>query len=96
MLRKDNFIFGLALGLVAPVIGFLFYKLVKFKMFSVDEMIRFLRANPNMITGFISISLIANGLLFTLFINKRSDQTGKGIFVMTIVYALIALGFKYL
>lgn len=96
MLRKDNFIFGLALGLVAPIIGVLFYKLVKFKLFSVDEMIHFLRGNPSMLTGLISISLIANGILFTLFMNKRSDQTGKGIFVMTLIYALIALGFKYL
>lgn len=96
MFKKDNFVFGLAVGLIAPLIGFLFYKLIKFQMFSVDEMIHFLRNNPNMITPFISVSLIANGLLFTLFINKRSDKTGKGIFIMTVIYAGIALAFKYL
>ena len=32
--KKDNFIFGLALGLIAPLIGFMLYKLIKFKSLS--------------------------------------------------------------
>jgi len=29
--KKDNFIFGIALGLIAPIIGFLIFKLYKFR-----------------------------------------------------------------
>ncbi len=93
--KKDNFIFGLCIGLIAPIIGFLIYKLVKFKMYSMDEMFHFLKANPNLITTFISVSLLANAVLFTAYVNGRRDKTGKGIFVMTLLYAAIALGFKY-
>ncbi len=93
--KKDNFIFGLTLGLVAPAIGFLIYKLIKFQLYSLDEMLSFLKANPNLITSFISISLLANAVLFTIYVNGRRDKTAKGIFVLTIVYAAIALAFKY-
>ena len=94
--RKDNFIFGLALGFVAPLIGFLIYKLVKFKNLCTAEMLQWVKMNPNLITIFISVSLMANAILFTIYINGYRDKTAKGIFVMTMVYALTALGFKYL
>ncbi len=93
--KKDNFIFGLTLGLIAPVIGFLIYKLIKFQLYSLEEMLSFLKANPNLITSFISISLLANAVLFTIYVNGRRDKTAKGIFVLTIIYAAIALAFKY-
>jgi len=93
--KKDNFIFGLALGLIAPFIGFLLFKLVRYSSFSISEMIQWLKLNPNLITVFISVSLFANALLFTIYINGHRDKTAKGIFLVTVVYAVIALIFKY-
>ena len=93
--KKDNFVFGLALGLIAPIIGFLVYKLVKFRNLSFSEMLQWMKFNPNLITVSISISLMANAILFTLYINGYRDKTAKGIFIMTMIYAAIALGFKY-
>ncbi|HEU5365176.1 MAG TPA: hypothetical protein VFU62_06575 [Hanamia sp.] len=93
--KKDNFIFGLALGLIAPLIGFLIYKLIKFKGLSISEMLQWMKFNPNLITVSISVSLLANAILFTVYINGYRDKTAKGIFVMTMIYALIALAFKY-
>ncbi|MEO9022910.1 MAG: hypothetical protein ABI237_10860 [Ginsengibacter sp.] len=94
--KKDNFIFGLALGLIAPMIGFLIYKLVKFKSLSLSEMFQWMRFNPSLITVSISVSLMANAILFTIYINGNRDKTGKGIFIMTMIYAIIAMAFKYL
>lgn len=93
--KKDNFIFGLALGLIAPMIGFLLYKLVKFKALSLSEMFQWLKMNPNLITVAISVSLVANAALFTVYVNGHRDNTAKGIFVMTMIYAAIALIFKF-
>jgi hypothetical protein len=93
--KKDNFIFGLALGFIAPLFGFLLYKFVKFRPFTLPEMFFWLKANPNLITVFISVSLFANAALFTIYINGHRDKTAKGIFVMTIIYAVIAMLFKY-
>jgi len=93
--KKDNFVFGIALGIIAPMIGFLIYKLVKFKELSLSEMFQWLKMNPSLITVFISVSLLANAILFTIYINGNRDKTAKGIFIVTMFYAVIALVFKY-
>ncbi|MEO6639292.1 MAG: hypothetical protein ABIN25_13520 [Ginsengibacter sp.] len=94
-LKKDNFIFGLALGLIAPLIGFMLFKLYKFQNLTLAEMFQWMKMNPNLITVSISVSLMANAILFTLYINGHRDQTAKGIFVLTVVYAVIAMIYKY-
>jgi hypothetical protein len=96
MFKKDNFVYGLALGFVAPIAGFFFYKYIKFKELSLAEMFEWMKFNPGTITVYISVSLMANAVLFTIFINGHRDKTAKGIFVLTIIYAIIAMGFKYL
>ena len=93
--KKDNFVYGLALGFVAPIIGFFIYKYFKFQSLTLWEMFQWLKLNPNLITVYISVSLMANAILFTIFINGHRDKTAKGIFVLTIIYAVIAMGFKY-
>ncbi len=93
--KKDNFLFGLSLGLIAPIIGFLIYKLIKFKGLTISEMLQWMKFNPNLITVSISVSLLANAVLFTVYVNGYRDKTAKGIFVMTMMYAIIALAFKY-
>lgn len=93
--KKDNFVFGLVLGFIAPMLGFMLYKFVKFKEFSLSDMFQFLKLNPNLISVFISVSLLANAVLFTIYINSHRDKTAKGIFTITLVYAIIALIFKY-
>jgi hypothetical protein len=96
MFKKDNFIYGLALGLIAPMLGFLLYKFAKFSSFTLSEMFQWMKMNPNLITVAISVSLMANAVLFTVFVNGHHDKTAKGIFVMTLIYAAIAMGFKFL
>lgn len=93
--KKDNFVFGLALGFIAPMIGFLVYKLIKFKGLTLEEMFQWMKMNPNLITVSISVSLMANAILFTIYVNGNRDKTAKGIFVLTLIYAAIAMAFKY-
>jgi hypothetical protein len=93
--KKDNFVFGIALGLLAPVIGFLIYKTIKFKGLTLEEMFQWMKMNPNLISASISISLMANAILFTIYINGHRDKTAKGLFIITVFYAIIALVFKY-
>ena len=95
ILKKDNFWLGTFLGLVAPVIGFFIFKLVKYSKFSLREMYQWMMLNHNLITAYISVSLFANALLFTLNVNAKIDKTAKGIFVVTVIYAVAALLIKY-
>jgi hypothetical protein len=93
--KKDNFVFGLALGLIAPIIAMLIYKMYKLQGLTITEMFQWFKMNPNLVSGFISVSLLANAILFTIYINGRRDNTAKGIFVLTILYAAVAMIFKY-
>ena len=93
--KKDILIFGLALGFIAPMIGFLLYKLVKFKGLTLEEMFQWMKLNPNLISVSISVSLMANAILFTIYINGHRDKTAKGIFIITIIYAIAAMVFKF-
>ena len=93
--KKDNFVFGLALGLIAPIIAMLIYKMYKLQSLTISEMFQWFKMNPNLVSGFISVSLLANAILFTIYINGRRDNTAKGIFVLTIIYAAVAMIFKY-
>lgn len=93
--NKDNLLFGLALGLIAPMIGFMLYKMVKFKGLTLSEMFQWMKFNPNLISVSISVSLLANAILFTIYINGHRDKTAKGIFIITVIYAAAAMIFKY-
>jgi hypothetical protein len=94
-LKKDNFLLGTLLGLVGPIVGFAIFKMVRYSSFSLKEMYQWMTMNHNLITAWISVSLFANALLFTVCLNARIDKTAKGIFLVTVVYAIIALLIKF-
>lgn len=93
--KKDNFWLGTLLGFIGPVVGFSIFKVLKYNRFTLMEMYQWMTLNHNLITAWISVSLFANALLFTLYVNARIDKTAKGIFLVTVVYAVIALLIKF-
>lgn len=96
ILKKDNFIFGFIMGLIAPFVGFAVFKYTRLGPLSYFQALEYLFVQPGhrMLTVAISLSLLANAVLFTIYINARIDNTAKGIFVATIIYALTALSIK--
>ncbi len=96
LFRKDNFVFGLLLGLIAPLIGLLLFKSYKFKVFSFKETFQFMILEPGYKTLSVglSLSLLLSALLFTIYINSGRDKTAKGIFAITMVYGLFILLIK--
>jgi hypothetical protein len=96
MLKKDNFIFGFIMGMIAPFAGFAVFKYTRLGPLSYVEALQYLFVQPGhrMLTIAISLSLMANAVLFTIYINAHIDNTAKGIFVATLIYALTALSIK--
>lgn len=96
ILRKDNFWLGAFLGLIAPILGIVIFKITKFKVFSFAETFQYLRLEPGFktLTVALSLSLLLNALIFTLYINTHKDKTAKGIFATTLVYGLLVLIIK--
>ncbi len=95
MLNKDNLKLGLVLGFLAPVAGLFGYYFWKFRLFTLNEFFQVLNMQKSLISGIISIALIANAVVFTYYINNHKDRTAKGIFIATCLYALTTLGFKW-
>lgn len=93
-MQRDNFFFGLLLGFIFPVLSFWGYYYWKFSLFSFRDFITTLLQNRQLITAISIPCLLLNIVLFTFFINGRKDRTAKGIFSVTLVYALGAFVFK--
>ncbi|WP_290792514.1 hypothetical protein [Flavihumibacter sp. UBA7668] len=93
MLKKDSLQLGILLGFIAPLIGILLYYLIVFmpRHVSFSEYLKYLSQLKSLLTGVSSISLIANAILFTVYINSRRDKTAKGIFVSTLIYGVLVL-----
>jgi len=94
--KRDDFKLGVILGLVAPLIGILLFKLYKFSVFSFKEVFQFMIVEPGhkTLSVALSLSLLLNALLFTLYVNSGRDKTAKGIFITTLVYGVSVLLLK--
>jgi hypothetical protein len=94
--KKDNFIFGLILGTIAPLLGLLIFKWYKFGVFTFKETFQFMILEPGFktLSVALSLSLLLNAFLFTLYINAGKDRTAKGIFGTTLIYGLFILIIK--
>ena len=94
MLKRDDLKLGIVLGFLAPVLGMFIYYFIQFRMFTLTEFFRILFSQKQLLTGIVSISLIANAVIFTVYINSRRDKTARGIFIATCVYAIASLVYK--
>lgn len=96
MFKKDNLVLGLVLGLFAPALGLFLFKVNKFTEYSLSETISFMlqESGYRTLSVALSISLLLNAILFTLYINNNKDKTARGIFFTTLFYGLIILGIK--
>jgi hypothetical protein len=94
--KKDNLKFGLLLGLLGPLVGLAIVYLVSYRGFSFGDFINFFITDNKRITSIGALSLLANAVLFTLYINTHRDNTAKGIFLTTVVYGIGILVLKFL
>jgi len=94
-LLKDNLKLGLVLGLLAPFAGMFGFYYWKFSGYTLKVFIQFLGVEKHLITNMLSFSLLANAILFTAYVNTHKDNTAKGIFIVTCIYAVAALILKF-
>ena len=96
MLKRDDIRLGLVLGFITPIISLGIYYLVKFyPLFTLNDFFYFISTNRSQITAISVPCLVLNIALFTLYINSHRDKTAKGIFAVTLVYAITALLLKF-
>ena len=92
--NRDNLFLGIVLGVFAPLISFFIYRYVgKYKVLTWHELWQWAELNQ-LYTVWLSLSLMANAVLFALYINSHIDKTARGIFAVTCLYGLIILLIK--
>lgn len=96
MLKQDKLSLGILLGLLTPAIAFFIYYLAVFlpRDLGIGEFLVMLKNNKHLIPKVISICLLANGIVFYLYTRVRLDLTARGIFLITLLYAIVILLLK--
>jgi hypothetical protein len=94
--KRDNLKLGLVLGLIGPLIGMIVLKYIKAPSSSFGDFFELFFNDTKYLTSIGSLSLLANVVLFTIYINTQRDQTAKGIFFVTLVYGIAILIIKVL
>ena len=94
--KKDNLKLGLVLGLLGPILGLAVIYFVSYSGFSFGEFFDLFINSNKLITSIGSLSLLANVILFTIYINTHRDNTAKGIFLITLIYGIGILVLKIL
>ncbi len=83
------------LGLFAPLLGMLVYYFWKFyPTYSIGDFFYVIYTNKSILSALSTFSLFANVVLLTLYLNTRRDETAKGIFFISCVYAIGAIILK--
>ena len=95
-MKRDNLKLGLVLGLLGPVLGLVivFFFSPNYRSLSFFEFIDFFFHDNRLITSIGSLCLLANAVLFTIYINTHRDKTAKGIFATTLLYGIGILVIK--
>lgn len=92
--KKDNLKLGLVLGLIGPLLGLVVIYFIKYSGYQFGEFIQEFLNDNRLITSIGSLSLLANVVLFTLYVNTHRDHTAKGIFLVTLIYGIGILVLK--
>lgn len=92
--KKDNLRLGLVLGLIGPLLGLAVVYFVRFPSYSFKDFLDYFMKDNKMITSIGSLSLLANAVLFTIYVNTHRDNTAKGIFIVTLIYGIGILVLK--
>ena len=96
ILTRDNLKLGLLLGLIGPLAGIVLLHFLLYPSFTFLEFLDSFFHENRLITSIGSLSLLANAILFTFYVNTQRDETAKGIFIVTVFYGIAIIVIKLL
>lgn len=93
-LKKDNLKLGLTLGLIGPLLGLAIIYFARFSSYTFGEFLEEFFGNNRLITSIGTLALLANAVLFAIYVNANKYKTFKGIFFVTLIYGIAILVLK--
>jgi drug/metabolite transporter (DMT)-like permease len=94
--KKDNLKLGLVLGLIGPVLGLVIIYFARFSSTTFGDFLEEFFSNNQLITSIGTLALLANAVLFAIYVNANKYKTFKGIFLVTLIYGIGILVLKIL
>lgn len=96
LFKKNNIKLGIMLGFLLPLVSIVLYYYWKIYPNTWTAFLSFLKSEKRLLSSITVICLLLNIALFTAYVNTRRDETAKGIFAITLIYAIASLMVKYL
>lgn len=93
--KIDQTIIGFMIGLLMPLLMFLFYKEIKFDYLSWDQYINSVK-DFSVLPSFIKLSVFINLPVFFFFNIVQKFNLCKGIFIASLLYLSVMLIVKYI
>lgn len=93
-INLDSLPLGILLGILAPAIAFFSYYFINYRYMSSGEFINFL-ALAKTSSALVSLCVLANLLLFYIFIQAEKYLSAKGILLSTFLYGGLVVYLKF-
>lgn len=94
ILNKDKFLLGFILGLIGPIIGFIVIYFIQYSYLSFDMFLDYFMNDKRLITSVGTLALLANAIIFAIYVHFNKYNTFKGIFLATVIYGIGILVLK--
>ncbi len=94
-MKRNVPLLGFLIGAILPLIGIFIVYLILFRSIAFPDFVKDMIHMPTQATKVISLGILINILPFIFYTNKRLDLTARGIFVATMLYAVVMLLIKF-
>ena len=74
------------------MLGYYFWKF--YPTYSLGDFLNIILSEKAILSALSTFALFANVILLTIYLNTRRDDTAKGIFIISCVYAIAAMVLK--
>jgi amino acid permease len=94
-MRINTPITGFLIGLVMPILGFLVMYFLWGRAESISQFLRSTYVLRDLGSKVYTLSILANLVPFAFFNTKRYDQAARGVFIVTMLYVVFIILFKF-
>ncbi len=95
-MRKNIPVLGFIIGMVLPFAGLFIMYLLWFKHAPFNVFLYNLTHDHDTASKVFTLGLLVNIIPFIYYTGKRLDLTARGIFIATVLYALVIVTIKYI
>lgn len=94
-MKRNVSALGFIIGLILPVIGFFIVYLILFHNLAFGDFTKYLMHAHDKAAMVISLAIIINVAPFIYFTNKRLDLSARGVFIATMLYAVLIVLLRF-